>query len=66
VETWVTGPVSVAVPSHLGFIGEEKKTAVLDMAAAAELGLVPKKKMHVIQLLRQHMAWENLHERRWM
>jgi glycerate kinase len=38
----VTGPTGSPVESHLGFIGEDKKTAVLDMAAAAGLRLVPK------------------------
>lgn len=39
----VTGPVRRLVPSHFGFIsGDGPKTAVLDMAAAAGLCLVPK------------------------
>jgi glycerate kinase len=38
----VTGPVGSSVDSHLGFIGEDRKTAVLDMATAAGLRLVPK------------------------
>ncbi|KAJ4364573.1 hypothetical protein N0V83_009169 [Neocucurbitaria cava] len=38
----VTGPVGLPVESHLGFVGKDKKTAVLDMAAAAGLRLVPK------------------------
>jgi glycerate kinase len=42
VEKPVMGPVGSMVESHLGFIGEDKKTAVLDMAAAAGLRLVPK------------------------
>lgn len=42
LEELVTGPVGAPVESHLGFIGEDKKTAVLDMAAAAGLRLVPK------------------------
>lgn len=42
VEKWVTGPTGLPVHSHLGFIGEDRKTAVLDMAAAAGLRLVPK------------------------
>ncbi|KAF1923749.1 glycerate kinase [Didymella exigua CBS 183.55] len=37
----VTGPIGVAVKSHLGFV-QNDKTAVLDMAAAAGLCLVPK------------------------
>ncbi|KAF2267739.1 glycerate kinase [Lojkania enalia] len=37
----VTGPVGTPIQSHLGFIGEGRKTAVLDMAAAAGLRLVP-------------------------
>ncbi|KAF1844557.1 glycerate kinase [Cucurbitaria berberidis CBS 394.84] len=41
-EETVTGPVGLPVESHLGFVGEDKKTAVLDMAAAAGLRLVPK------------------------
>jgi glycerate kinase len=41
-EHTVTGPVGRPVKSHLGFIGEDGKTAVLDMAAAAGLSLVPK------------------------
>ncbi|KAF2877687.1 glycerate kinase [Massariosphaeria phaeospora] len=41
-EKIVRGPVGEPVASHLGFIGEGKKTAVLDMAAAAGLRLVPK------------------------
>jgi glycerate kinase len=42
VERSVTGPIGLPVESHLGFVGEKKKTAVLDMAAAAGLRLVPK------------------------
>ncbi|KAF1949637.1 glycerate kinase [Byssothecium circinans] len=42
VEEVVTGPVGWPVESHLGFIGDDKKTAVLDMAAAAGLRLVPR------------------------
>lgn len=38
----VTGPVGLPVDSHLGFIGQDKQIAVLDMAAAAGLRLVPK------------------------
>lgn len=38
----VIGPVGQSVESHLGFIGVDQKTAVLDMAAAAGLRLVPK------------------------
>jgi glycerate kinase len=41
VEHAVTGPVGQTVESHLGLIGEDRKTAVLDMAAAAGLRLVP-------------------------
>ncbi|XPS68148.1 Glycerate 2-kinase [Ascochyta lentis] len=37
----VTGPIGIPVQSHLGFI-HDSKTAVLDMAAAAGLRLVPK------------------------
>ncbi|KAH7089594.1 glycerate kinase [Paraphoma chrysanthemicola] len=42
LEKSVTGPIGLPVESHLGFVGENKKTAVLDMAAAAGLRLVPK------------------------
>lgn len=42
VENTVTGPIGLPVESHLGFIGEDRKTAVLDIAAAAGLRLVPK------------------------
>ncbi|OAL55523.1 glycerate kinase [Pyrenochaeta sp. DS3sAY3a] len=42
VDETVTGPIGLPVESHLGFIGTDKKTAVLDMAAAAGLRLVPK------------------------
>jgi glycerate kinase len=42
VEEVVTGPVGWSVESHLGFIDDGKKTAVMDMAAAAGLRLVPK------------------------
>jgi glycerate 2-kinase len=42
VEQEVTGPIGLPVDSHLGFIGGDGKTAVLDMAAAAGLRLVPK------------------------
>ncbi|KAH8712142.1 glycerate kinase [Phaeosphaeriaceae sp. PMI808] len=38
----VTGPIGVPVESHLGFIGYNKKTAVLDTAAVVGLRLVPK------------------------
>jgi len=42
VEKTVTGPVGLPVSSHLGFVGNDRRTAVLDMAAAAGLRLVPK------------------------
>ena len=42
IDVPVTGPTRSLVESHLGFIGKDKKTAVLDMAAAAGLRLVPK------------------------
>jgi glycerate kinase len=42
VEKWVTGPIGLPVRSHLGFLGQGRRTAVLDMAAAAGLRLVPK------------------------
>ena len=38
----VTGPIGKPVDSHFGLMGEDNKTAVLDMAAAAGLRLVPK------------------------
>ncbi|KAF3002935.1 hypothetical protein E8E13_003455 [Curvularia kusanoi] len=38
----VTGPIGLPVPSHWGFIEKDSKIAVLDMAAAAGLRLVPK------------------------
>jgi glycerate kinase len=41
-EKRVTGPLGHPVDSCLGFIGEAGKTAVLDMAGAAGLRLVPK------------------------
>ncbi len=38
----VTGPTGVRVPAHVGFLGGEKtRTAVIEIAAAAGLGLVP-------------------------
>lgn len=42
VEVLVTGPVGSAVSSHFGLIGDDRRTAVLDMAAAAGLRLVPR------------------------
>lgn len=42
IEESVLGPVGEPVDSHIGFIGTNKETAVLDMAAAAGLRLVPK------------------------
>lgn len=41
VDQQVTGPVGRPVESHFGVIGEDCKIAVLDMAAAAGLRLVP-------------------------
>lgn len=39
----VTGPVGTAVKSHFGFLGgDQSKTAVIEMAAAAGLSLVPR------------------------
>lgn len=39
----VIGPVQEPVPSHLGFLGgTQRKTAVIEMAAAAGLSLVPR------------------------
>lgn len=41
-EVMVTGPVGQPVASHIGFLGQtSRKTAVLEMAAAAGLRLVP-------------------------
>jgi glycerate kinase len=42
LEKQVIGPIGDPVSSHLGFLGNDRKTAVLDMAAAAGLRLVPK------------------------
>lgn len=42
VNETVTGPIGQPVESHLGFVNDDGKTAVLDMAAAAGLRLVPK------------------------
>ncbi|KAF2031577.1 glycerate kinase [Setomelanomma holmii] len=42
VDKAVMGPIGLQVESHLGFVGENRKTAVLDRAAAAGLRLVPK------------------------
>jgi glycerate kinase len=42
LEKQVIGPIGDTVSSHLGFMGDDRKTAVLDMAAAAGLRLVPK------------------------
>lgn len=42
IEHMVTGPVGEPVQSHFGLVGKDEKTAVLDMAAAAGLRLVPK------------------------
>jgi glycerate kinase len=41
-EIEVTGPVGERIDSHYGLIGSDRKTAVLDMAGAAGLRLVPK------------------------
>lgn len=38
----VKGPTGLKIRSHLGFIGHNHKTAVIEMAAAAGLRLVPK------------------------
>ncbi|PAQ16116.1 glycerate kinase [Bacillaceae bacterium SAOS 7] len=38
----VTGPVGKKVSSHFGVFGKKKKTAVIEMAAAAGLRLVPR------------------------
>lgn len=42
IETTVMGPIGEPVQSHFGLTGENKEIAVLDMAAAAGLRLVPK------------------------
>ena len=43
VKCEVTGPVGAAVASHFGFLGgDRRKTAVMEMAAAAGLSLVPR------------------------
>ncbi|KAG8162159.1 hypothetical protein KVR01_007924 [Diaporthe batatas] len=42
IESTVTGPIGEPVESHFGLTGETKDVAVLDMAAAAGLRLVPK------------------------
>lgn len=41
VNVTITGPVSIPVQSHFGFLGDRKNTAVIEMAAAAGLRLVP-------------------------
>lgn len=41
IDLTVTGPVGVPVRSHFGFLGDREKTAVIEMAAAAGLRLVP-------------------------
>lgn len=42
-DTEVTGPVGKKIQSHFGFLGDtERKTAVLEMSAAAGLRLVPR------------------------
>jgi glycerate kinase len=43
IHTTTTGPTGQPVQSHFGFLGaEEKKTAILEMAATAGLSLVPR------------------------
>lgn len=42
VEETIIGPIGLPIDSHLGFLGENRNIAVLDMAAAAGLRLVPK------------------------
>jgi glycerate kinase len=42
VDKKVTGPIGQPVDSHLGFMGENGEIAVLDMAGAAGLRLVPR------------------------
>jgi len=42
VDKTVTGPIGQPVDSHLGFMGENGEIAVLDMAGAAGLRLVPR------------------------
>ena len=47
VKCEVTGPVGAPVASHFGFLGGERpKTAVMEMAAAAGLSLVPRDMRH--------------------
>ncbi|ETN43756.1 uncharacterized protein HMPREF1541_02915 [Cyphellophora europaea CBS 101466] len=41
IDLTVTGPVGEPVQSHFGFLGDRDKTAVIEMAAAAGLRLVP-------------------------
>jgi glycerate 2-kinase len=42
VQLEVTGPISLPVQSHFGFLGDRPNTAVIEMAAAAGLRLVPR------------------------
>lgn len=42
LEQTVTGPVGLPVKSHFGFLGNRPTTAVIEMAAAAGLSLVPR------------------------
>lgn len=50
VHVEVTGPVGQPVPSHFGFLGgQDKKTAVIEMAAAAGLSLVPRDQRDPLQ-----------------
>jgi glycerate kinase len=44
IETTVTGPVGDAVDSYIGILGTDPETAVIEMAAAAGLKLVPRDK----------------------
>lgn len=41
IDLTVTGPIGVPVRSHFGFLGDREKTAVIEMAAAAGLRLIP-------------------------
>jgi len=52
----VTGPTGQRVQAHYGFLGgPESKTAVLEMAAAAGLRLVPRNHRNPLQT--PHTVW---------
>jgi glycerate 2-kinase len=42
VDVEVTGPTGLRIPSRFGFLGDRPNTAVIEMAAAAGLSLVPR------------------------